>query len=131
MQQGSLIRSGRKRGPDVWQFRWADKGAHGKRVYRKRVIGTVCQYPDTDSAQSARGIVERSQHECFPVVPTLNDCCGSVRSLRSPGTGQGQYVAKLFHEEGVQSVPKAMDRSTLGKRASIGGKNYGGRVMAP
>jgi hypothetical protein len=22
MQQGSLIRSARKRGPDVWQFRW-------------------------------------------------------------------------------------------------------------
>jgi hypothetical protein len=27
MQQGSLIRSARKRGPDVWQFRWADRGA--------------------------------------------------------------------------------------------------------
>ena len=53
MQQGSLIRSGRKRGPDVWQFRWADKGPHGKRIYRKRVIGTVCQYPDTDSARRA------------------------------------------------------------------------------
>ena len=26
MQQGTLIRSGRKRGPDVWQFRWADRG---------------------------------------------------------------------------------------------------------
>jgi hypothetical protein len=23
MQEGSLIKSGRKRGPDVWQFRWA------------------------------------------------------------------------------------------------------------
>ncbi len=53
MQQGSLIRSGRKRGPDVWQFRWADKGPHGKRIYRKRVIGTVSQYPDSDSARRA------------------------------------------------------------------------------
>jgi hypothetical protein len=53
MQQGSLIRSGRKRGPDVWQFRWADSGPHGKRIYRKRVIGTVCQYPDADSARTA------------------------------------------------------------------------------
>jgi integrase len=53
MQQGSLIRSGRKRGPDVWQFRWADRGPHGKRIYRKRVIGTICQYPDTDSARKA------------------------------------------------------------------------------
>jgi len=53
MQQGSLIRSGRKRGPDVWQFRWADRGPHGKRIYRKRVIGTVCQYPEADSARKA------------------------------------------------------------------------------
>jgi len=53
MQQGGLIRSGRKRGPDVWQFRWADKGAYGKRIYRRRVIGTVCQYPEVDSARRA------------------------------------------------------------------------------
>src|SRR5207302_2036321 len=53
MQQGSLIRSGRKRGPDVWQFRWADRGPYGKRIYRKRVIGTVCQYPDANSARKA------------------------------------------------------------------------------
>jgi integrase len=53
MQQGSLIRSGRKRGPDVWQFRWADRGRYGKRIYRRRVIGTVCQYPDSDSARRA------------------------------------------------------------------------------
>src|SRR5215472_12485773 len=53
MQQGSLIRSPRKRGPDVWQFRWADRGPHGKRIYRKRVIGTVCQYPEPDSARRA------------------------------------------------------------------------------
>lgn len=28
MQQGSLIRSNRKRGPAVWQFRWADRSPH-------------------------------------------------------------------------------------------------------
>jgi integrase len=53
MQKGSLIRSVRKRGPDVWQFRWADRGPYGKRIYRKRVIGTVCQYPEADSARKA------------------------------------------------------------------------------
>lgn len=53
MQLGSLIRGGRKRGPDVWQFRWADRGPYGKRIYRKRVIGTVCQYPDPASARKA------------------------------------------------------------------------------
>jgi hypothetical protein len=52
MQQGSLI-SGRKRGPDVWQFRWGDKGPFGKRIYRRRVIGTVCQYADVESARKS------------------------------------------------------------------------------
>lgn len=46
MQQGSLIRSARKRGPDVWQFRWSERAGNGKRVYRKRVIGTVDQCSD-------------------------------------------------------------------------------------
>jgi len=49
MQHGSLIRSGRKRAPDVWQFRWSDRGPSGKRIYRRRVIGTICEYPDPDS----------------------------------------------------------------------------------
>lgn len=53
MQQGILIRGGRKRGPDVWQFRWADRGPFGKRIYRRRVIGTVCQYADAESARKS------------------------------------------------------------------------------
>ena len=51
MQQGSLIRTARKRGPDVWQFRWSEKAGIGKRVYRKRVIGTVDQFSDALEAQ--------------------------------------------------------------------------------
>lgn len=53
MQRGSLIKSNRKCGPDVWQFRWSEKGPQGKRVYRKRVIGTVEHYSDVDAAWRA------------------------------------------------------------------------------
>ena len=41
MQRGSLVKSKRKQGPEVWQFRWSEKGPNTKRVYRRRVIGTV------------------------------------------------------------------------------------------
>jgi len=41
MQQGSVILTSRKFGPDVWQFRWSEKDRNGRRIYRKRVIGTV------------------------------------------------------------------------------------------
>ena len=61
MQLGSLVRSNRRCGPDVWQFRWADRGPYGKRIYRKRVIGTVCQYPSWESAREAvRGLLREN-----------------------------------------------------------------------
>jgi hypothetical protein len=58
MQRGSLIRSARKHGPDVWQFRWSETGGNGRRAYRKRVIGTVDQYSDAvEARQFAAGIL--------------------------------------------------------------------------
>jgi integrase len=53
MQRGSLIKKSRKWGPDVWLFRWSEKGPRGKRVYRKRVIGTLEEYSDVDAARCA------------------------------------------------------------------------------
>lgn len=51
MQHGSIIQATRKQGPVVWQFRWSEKDRSGRRVYRKRVIGTVQQYPDAQAAR--------------------------------------------------------------------------------
>ena len=51
MQQGSVIQTPRKHGPDVWQFRWSEKDRSGRRIYHKRVIGTVQQYPDAEAAR--------------------------------------------------------------------------------
>ena len=53
MQQGSLTTKTRLEGPDIWQFRWSEKGPNGKRVYRKRVIGTIEEFPTRDLARSA------------------------------------------------------------------------------
>jgi integrase len=53
MQHGSLETKSRLEGPDVWQCRWSEKDANGRRVYRKRVIGTVEEYPDAESARNA------------------------------------------------------------------------------
>ncbi len=50
MRQGSIIQTNRKQGPNVWLFRWSEKNRNGRRVYRKRVIGTVEQYPDGGSS---------------------------------------------------------------------------------
>ena len=53
MQNCSLFKKSRKRGPDVWLMRWSDKSISGKRIYRKRAIGTVEEYPDSESARRA------------------------------------------------------------------------------
>jgi integrase len=52
MQQGSLIKGSRKRGPDVWQFRWAKRGPHGERIYRKSDRHSL-PASDADAARKA------------------------------------------------------------------------------
>jgi hypothetical protein len=70
MQHGSLIRSIRKHGPDVWQFRWSETGGNGKRVYRKRVIGTVEQYSDAVEARRfAAGTIAMPSPADLPTKP--------------------------------------------------------------
>jgi integrase len=53
MQRGSLTRVSRKQGPDVWQFRWSEKDLNGRRVYRKKVLGSVGRYADEAAARCA------------------------------------------------------------------------------
>jgi integrase len=46
MQYGSVIRSDRQHGPDVWEFRWREPGPDGKRKHRRIVLGSVEQLAD-------------------------------------------------------------------------------------
>ena len=48
-QEGCLYREERKRGSDVWIFRWRQDRPDGKRRQCKKLIGTIEQYP-TESA---------------------------------------------------------------------------------
>jgi integrase len=51
-QQGSLFRTKRKGGTDVWVFRWYDYSS-GKRVYKKQIIGNVEQMPSKRDAEKS------------------------------------------------------------------------------
>jgi integrase len=53
MQNGSVIRRSRKKHSDIWHFRWREKTADGKKVYRRRQIGTVDQIPNLETARKA------------------------------------------------------------------------------
>jgi len=52
MQHGSLTSKARLEGPAVWEFRWSEKDGNGRRIYRKRVIGTVVEYPEAEFARN-------------------------------------------------------------------------------
>jgi tetratricopeptide (TPR) repeat protein len=86
MQRGSLMKAERKNGPDVWQFRWSEKGGDGSRVYRKRVIGTIQQYSDGAEANYGRA--------------------SGIQSLMTTKSGtKREYAACLLAEgEAVRSV---------------------------
>src|SRR5215472_3026441 len=58
MQHGCMERLNRKRGPEAWQFRWSVTNPDGKRLYHKKIVGTVEQYPDENAARrSVVGLV--------------------------------------------------------------------------
>jgi integrase len=52
-QAGSLTVEKRKRGPDVWVFRWRETSASGLRLKRKLHVGTKAQYPTRNQALRA------------------------------------------------------------------------------
>src|SRR6266481_1125747 len=51
MQLGSLLRSGRRRGPDIWEFRYRDRRQNGRRIYRRIKIGTLQQFKTEAAAR--------------------------------------------------------------------------------
>ncbi len=54
MQDGSVTVERRKRGPDVWSFRWREAGPDGRRIHRRIVLGSA---EDLKSMASARRMV--------------------------------------------------------------------------
>ncbi len=60
MQNGSIMRSERRRGPDVWEYRWREPGPDGRRKHRRMVVGSVILVltPKSATALSNRYLME-------------------------------------------------------------------------
>ena len=56
MQDGSVTVERRKRGPDVWCFRWRESGPDGRRIHRRIVLGTADDLKNIASARKAVGV---------------------------------------------------------------------------
>ncbi len=59
MQNGSIMRSERRRGPDVWEYRWREPGPDGKRKHRRMVVGSVIQFRDKEAVARATSALRR------------------------------------------------------------------------
>ena len=79
MQNGSVIRRNRKKHSDIWQFRWWEKTSDGKRIYRRRQIGTVDQIPDLETAREAARLLVPDLNariaKSKPVSMTIAELC--------------------------------------------------------
>jgi integrase len=53
MQNGSMIRTERHGGRDVWEFRWREPGPNGKRKHRRMVVGNTDEFRDEGAARQA------------------------------------------------------------------------------
>ena len=59
MQKGSLIQSSRRRGPDVWEYRWRESCPGDKRKHRRIVIGSLDSLRDKAAALKATEALRR------------------------------------------------------------------------
>jgi hypothetical protein len=61
MQKGSLIRSSRRQGPDVWEYRWRESCSGQTRKHRRIVIGSLNIPKDESAALNSNDSGDRSQ----------------------------------------------------------------------
>src|SRR5258708_9747460 len=59
MQNGSIMRAEGRRGTDVWEYRWRELGADGKRKHRRMVVGSVNQFVDKSAVFRATRALRR------------------------------------------------------------------------
>ena len=59
MQKGSLIRSSRRKGPDVWEYRWRESCSGRGRKHRRIVIGTLDTLKDESAALKSIAALRR------------------------------------------------------------------------
>ena len=57
MQNGSLMKTERRNGQSVWEFRWRDRTS-GRAVYRRIVLGTTQQFATAiEARETIAGII--------------------------------------------------------------------------
>jgi hypothetical protein len=97
-----MQRNSRKEGPDVWQFRWSETRLDGKRLYHKKIVGTVEQYLDEDAARrSVVGLLSELSTDGRPTnsgTMTVAQLCDHFEQRELP---KGKHLAQSRDQENL------------------------------
>lgn len=102
MQHGCMERLNRKRGREVWQFRWSEIDPGGRRLYHKKIVGTVEHYPDEHAARRAVvGLLSEINSDGRPTNPrmmTVAELCDHFeqRELSKENTWRSHATKKIY-----------------------------------
>ena len=98
-QQGSIRRVARKKGPDVWVFRWRTTHPDGSRKENNRVIGTVLEFRTKAAAERATEALRTTINSTTPRTSILGMTFGELAR---------HYIARELDVDQQQArAPKA------------------------
>ena len=93
-QQGSVQREKRRKGPDIWIFRWWETGPDGTSKYRKAQVGSVLSYTTEASALKAAQALRIDANQQTPQAEggpsTIAELIAHYRLKELAGDDQGR-----------------------------------------
>ena len=125
MKYGCLKLQTRKRGPDVWQFRWSETNPNGERVHYKKVIGTIEHYPDESFARRAVvGLVSEINTDAQSTnsrTMTIAQLCDHFeqRELAKENIWRSHATKKIYHAYLTRWIRPHWERCELGEVRTI------------
>jgi hypothetical protein len=128
-QEGSIQKASRAKGPDVWVFRWRELTPDGRRVQRKKTIGTVKRFKTESEAKKAveplRAEVNAKQ-EVLGVM-TFAELWGDFakKELRNEAVDRSETTIQLY----TQRSP--LPASAVGDNTDQQDQDGCGRGVAP
>lgn len=82
-QNGCLTIEKRSSGPNVWVYRWRESVGNGRKVQRKRIIGTVKEFPtETAARKKVDALRLEINAEAVSLMPmTVRELAGHYREI--------------------------------------------------
>jgi integrase len=99
-QEGSIDRIKRAKGPDVWVFRWRESLPDGRRVQKKKTIGSVKRFKTESDAKKAVETLRaevNAQQELLGVM-TFRELWGdfAAKELRGEAADRSETTISLY-----------------------------------